>query len=201
MLGSLRYGSESVNLVADSTAAGGLDTRGWDDEGVASGRWPIVERGRFVGYHTSRGWAGRIKESASRGAARAESWYHPAIIRITNLSLMPGSWKLDDLIADTEDAILCDTVKAWSIDQQRVNFQFTTELGFEIKNGRRTRLLRSPTYQGKTVDFWNSCDAVCDASHWRLWGVPNCGKGNPMQIAEMSHGAAPARFRKVTFVA
>jgi TldD protein len=201
MQGHLRYGSESVNLVADSTAEGGLDTRGWDDEGVASGRWPIVERGRFVGYHTSRGWAGRIKEASSRGAARAESWYHPAIIRITNLSLMPGNWKLDDLIADTEDAILCDTVKAWSIDQQRVNFQFTTELGFEIKNGRKTRLLRSPTYQGKTVEFWNSCDAVCDASHWRLWGVPNCGKGNPMQIAEMSHGAAPARFRKVTFVA
>lgn len=201
MLGGLRYGSELVNLVADSTAAGGLDTRGWDDEGVASGRWPIVERGLFVGYHTSRGWAARVGEQQSRGAARAESWYHPAIIRITNLSLMPGTWKLDELIADTEEAILCDTVKTWSIDQQRVNFQFTTELGYEIRGGKKLGLVRSPTYQGKTVDFWNSCDAVCDANHWRLWGVPNCGKGNPMQIAEMSHGAAPARFRKVTFVA
>ncbi len=201
LLGKLRYGSNLVDLVADSTALGGLDTRGWDDEGVASGRWPIVERGRFVGYHTSRGWAGRIGERASRGAARAESWYHPAIVRITNLSLMPGTWRLDDLIADSEDAILCDTVKTWSIDQQRVNFQFTTELGYEIRGGKKTRLLRSPTYQGRTLDFWNSCDAICDASHWKLWGVPNCGKGNPMQVAEMSHGAAPARFRKVTFVA
>ncbi|HTF88917.1 MAG TPA: TldD/PmbA family protein [Planctomycetota bacterium] len=201
MLRDLQYGSELVDLVADSTAVGGLDTRGWDDEGVASGRWPIVERGRFSGFHTSRAWAARIGEAASRGAARAESWFHPAIVRITNLSLMPGTWKLEALIADTEDAVLCDTVKTWSIDQQRVNFQFTTELGWEIKHGVRTRLLRSPTYQGRTVDFWNSCDAVCDASHWRLWGVPNCGKGNPMQIAEMSHGAAPARFRKVNFVA
>ncbi|HUR27423.1 MAG TPA: TldD/PmbA family protein [Planctomycetota bacterium] len=201
MLRQLRYGSEHVDLVADSTAEGGLDTRGWDDEGVASSRFPIVERGLFVGFHTNRAFAARVGEAHSRGAARAESWYHPAIIRITNLSLLPGTWKLDALIADTEDAILCDTVKTWSIDQQRVNFQFTTELGWEIKHGGRTRLLRSPTYQGRTVEFWNSCDAVCDASHWRLWGVPNCGKGNPLQIAEMSHGAAPARFRKVTFVA
>jgi TldD protein len=201
MLGNLRYGSEAVTLMADSTAAGGLDTRGWDDEGVASGRWPIVERGRFVGYHTNRDCAAAIGESSSRGAARAESWYHPPIVRITNLSLMPGEWKLEDLIADTQDAVLCDTVKTWSIDQQRINFQFTTELGWEIRDGKRTRLLRSPTYQGRTVDFWNSCDAVCDAQHWRLWGIANCGKGNPMQIAEMSHGAAPARFRKVCFVA
>jgi TldD protein len=199
-LGRLRYGSELVNLVCDSTAAGGLDTRGWDDEGVASGRWPIVERGLFVGYHTNRALCERIGEARSRGAARAESWYHPAIIRITNLSLMPGDWSLERLIADTEDGVVCDTVKTWSIDQQRVNFQFTTEAGWEIKQGKRTRLLRSPTYQGRTLDFWNSCDAICDASHWRLWGVPNCGKGNPMQVAEMSHGASPARFRRVLFV-
>jgi TldD protein len=187
--------------VADSTVEGGLDTRGWDDEGVASGRWPIVERGRFQGFHTSRAWAARIGERASRGAARAESWFHPPIVRITNLSLLPGTWKLDALIADTQDGVLCDTVKTWSIDQQRVNFQFTTELGRIIRDGRLAELVRSPTYQGRTLEFWNSCDAVCDASHWRLWGVPNCGKGNPMQLAEMSHGAAPARFRKVTFVA
>lgn len=200
LLGRLQYGSPLVDLIADSTAPGGLDTRGWDDEGVASGRWPIVEKGRFVGYHTDRAVAGRIGETQSRGASRAESWYHPPIVRITNLSLMPGTWRLDELIADTQDGVLCDTVKSWSIDQQRVNFQFTTERGVEIQRGKLGRVLRNPTYQGRTVDFWNSCDAICDASHWRLWGVPNCGKGNPMQVAEMSHGAAPARFRRVTFV-
>ncbi len=199
-LGSFQYGSELVNLVADSTIPGGLDTRGFDDDGVASQRWHVVEKGIFKGYHTSREWADRIDESASRGTNRAEGWYNPPIIRITNLSLMPGEWELDDLIADTEDGVLLDTVKMWSIDQRRLNFQFTSEIGWEIKNGKRGKILRDPTYQGTTPEFWRSCDAICNESHWNLWGVANCGKGNPMQVAEMSHGASPARFRKMTFV-
>jgi TldD protein len=199
-LGSFRYGSDLVNLVADSTVPGGLDTRGWDDDGVRSGRWHVVKAGIFSGYHTSREWGHRIGESQSRGTNRSEGWFHPAIIRITNLSLMPGTWTLDKLIADTEDGVLLDTVKMWSIDQRRLNFQFTSEVGHEIKNGKKGRLLRKPTYQGNTPDFWRSCDAICNEDHWQLWGVPNCGKGNPMQVAEMSHGAAPARFRKQTFV-
>lgn len=199
-LGSFTYGSDIVNLVADSTVPGGLDTRGWDDDGVPSQAWHVVENGRFTGYHTSREWADRIGEQQSRGTNRAEGWYNPPIIRITNLSLMPGNWTLEDLIADTEHGILCDTVKMWSIDQRRLNFQFTTEIGWEIKDGKKVRMLRNPTYQGSTPEFWRSCDAICDADHWELWGVPNCGKGNPIQIAEMSHGAAPARFRGLNFV-
>jgi len=199
-LGTFRYGSEIVNLVADSTVPGGLDTRGFDDDGAPSGRWHVVKDGVFQGYHTNREWAGRIGEERSRATNRAEGWYNPPIVRITNLSLMPGTWSLDDLIADTEDGILCDTVKMWSIDQRRLNFQFTTEIGWEIKNGVKGRMLRNPTYQGSTPTFWRSCDAICDERHFELWGVPNCGKGNPMQVAEMSHGAAPARFRGVSFV-
>lgn len=199
-LGRFQYGSDIVNLVADSTVGGGLDTRGWDDDGVPSRAFHVVKDGVFQGYHTSREWAGAIGEAASRATNRAEGWYNPPIIRITNLSLMPGTWTLDDLVADTEDGVLCDTVKMWSIDQRRLNFQFTTELGWEIKNGKKTRMLRRPTYQGSTPEFWRSCDAICNADHFTLWGVPNCGKGNPMQVAEMSHGAAPARFRKQTFV-
>ena len=201
-LGSFRYGSEVVNLVADSTIEGGLDTRGFDDECVPSGSWPVVEKGIFKGYHTSREWAGRIGEERSRGAARAQGWFNPPIIRMTNLSLMPGVWTLEALLADCEDgAIYADTVKMWSIDQRRNNFQFTCEIAWEIEGGKLGRLLRNPTYQGSTPEFWGSCDAVCDRGHWELYGVPNCGKGNPMQIAEMSHGAAPARFRRVVFVA
>jgi TldD protein len=199
-LGTFRFGSPIVNLVADSTLDGGLDTRGFDDECAPSGRWHIVKDGIFAGYLTSRAWARRVGEERSRGCARADGWYCPPIIRITNLSLMPGAWKLDDLVRDTEDGILCDTVKMWSIDQKRLNFQFTTEIGWEIKDGALGRMLRDPTYQGTTPEFWRSCDAICDASHWELWGVPNCGKGNPMQVAEMSHGCSPARFRDVTFV-
>ncbi len=199
-LDGFRYGSDLVNLVADSTVPGGLDTRGFDDDGVPSQRWHVVEDGMFKGYHTSREWASAIGEERSRGTNRAEGFYNPPIIRITNLSLLPGTWTLDDLVRDTEDGVLLDTVKMWSIDQRRLNFQFTSEIGWEVKNGERTRILRDPTYQGSTPEFWRSCDAICDADHWQLWGVPNCGKGNPMQVAEMSHGAAPARFRGVTFV-
>jgi len=200
-LGSFEYGSEHVTLMADSTLPGGLDTRGFDDEGVASGAWPIVDRGRFTGYLTGREWASAIGEERSRGAMRAESWYDPPIVRITNLSLLPGTWGFDELVADTEDgAVFCDTVRMWSIDQRRLNFQFTCEYGREVKDGKLGRLLRRPTYQGTTPEFWRSCDAVCGPAHWEAWGVPNCGKGNPMQVAEMSHGAAPARFRSVSFV-
>lgn len=199
-LDQFQYGSDIVNLVADSTIEGGLDTRGFDDDAAPSQRWHVVKDGVFRGYHTSREWAGELGLEKSQATNRAEGWFNPPIIRITNLSLMPGTWSFDDLIADTEDGVYCDTVKMWSIDQRRLNFQFTTEIGWEIKNGKRGRMLRKPTYQGTTPQFWRSCDAICDESHWELWGVANCGKGNPMQIAEMSHGAAPARFRGVTFV-
>jgi len=199
--GDFRFGSDLVNLVADSTVPGGLDTRGFDDEGVASERWHIVRDGIFEGYMTGREWAARVGDDASHGAMRAEGWYHPPIIRITNLSLMPGTWDFDELLAETEDgAVFCDTVKMWSIDQRRLNFQFTCEVAREVKDGKLGRLLRSPTYQGTTPEFWRSCDAICNEEHWELWGVPNCGKGNPMQVAEMSHGAAPSRFRRVKFV-
>ena len=132
----------------------------------------------------------------SRGCSRAEGPSHVPIVRISNLSLLPGSWTLDKLVADTQDGIWMSGVKCWSIDQQRLNFQFTCELGREIKGGQLGRLLKNPTYQGITPQFWGACDAICDVGHWTLWGVPNCGKGQPMQTAEMSHGAAPARFRK-----
>lgn len=201
MRGDFRYGSELVDLVADSTIPGGLDTRGFDDECAPSRRFPVVEKGLFRGFHTSREWAARLGEAESGATARAEGWFHPPIIRITNLSLMPGTWTFEDLIADCEDgAVFADTVKMWSIDQRRLNFQFTCEIGYEIQGGRLGRLLRNPTYQGTTPEFWNACDAVCDEDHWELWGVTNCGKGNPMQVAEMSHGAAPARFRNVNLL-
>lgn len=202
-----RYGSDLVNLVADATVPGGLATVGYDDDGVRSQRWHIVRNGVFDGYLTSRDVAhfedANLPKGAvtgkprSRGCSRAEGPWNVPIVRISNLSLMPGRWRFDDLVADTEDGIYMAGVKCWSIDQQRLNFQFTCEYGYEIKNGKRGRLVKNPTYQGITPEFWASCDAICDDRHWRLWGVPNCGKGQPMQIAEMSHGAAPTRFRKV----
>ncbi|HIG10335.1 MAG TPA: TldD/PmbA family protein [Planctomycetes bacterium] len=201
-MGRFRYGSKIVNLVADSTIPGGLGTRGFDDECVAAGSWHVVRDGIFEGFHTDRTWASKIGAERSHGTSRAQGWFHPPIIRMTNLSLMPGEWDFDALIADCEDgSIFVDTVKMWSIDQRRLNFQFTCEIGWEIQDGRLARMLRNPTYQGTTPEFWGACDAICSSAHWNLWGVANCGKGNPIQLAEMSHGAAPARFRGVKLVA
>ena len=196
-LGKLQYGSPIVNIVADSTVPHGLATVGYDDEGVEAQRWHIIENGIFVGYLTSRETAPVIGEERSRGAMRADGWQRIPLIRMTNISLMPGEWTLDDLIADTKDGIYMDTNRSWSIDQQRLNFQFGAEIAWEIKNGKKTQMLKNPVYQAITPVFWNSCDAICNEDHFVLWGLANCGKGQPGQTAEMSHGAAPARFRNV----
>ncbi len=196
--GTFRYGSEIVNLVADGTVAGGLATAGYDDDGVAAQRFHVVRDGIHQAYFTNRELAHHIDEARSRGCNRAEGWNNVPIIRIPNLSLMPGSWNLDELIADTKDGIYMDVNRSWSIDQMRLNFQFGCEVAWEIKDGKLGRMFKNPNYQGITPEFWNSCDAICDNTHFDMWSVLNCGKGQPGQTAEMNHGSSPARFRGVT---
>lgn len=198
-LGKLKYASEIVNVVADATPAHGpgLGTFAYDDEGVPAHATPIIKNGLFVGYLTSRETAAEIGQPRSNGTMRAESWNRIPLIRMTNVSLLPGTWKLDDLIADTDDGIYMETNRSWSIDDRRYNFQFGTEIGWEIKGGKKTQMLKNPSYGGITTDFWNSCDAICGPGFWTLWGTPNCGKGQPMQTMGTGHGASPARFRKV----
>jgi len=173
-----------------------LGTFGWDDEGVPAQSTPIVKDGLFVGYLMSRETASRLGK-ASNGCMRASGWDRTPLIRMTNVSLEPGTWKFEDLIADTDEGIFMETNRSWSIDDRRYNFQFGTEIGYEIKNGKLGRMLRNPTYTGITPQFWNSCDAVADEDSWVMYGTPNCGKGQPSQIAHTGHGAAPARFRDV----
>jgi TldD protein len=198
-LGTLKYASDIVNVVADATPAHGpgLGTFAYDDEGVAAQPTPIVKDGLFVGYLTSRETAAAAGQAHSGGAMRAEGWNRIPLIRMTNISLLPGTWKLDDLFADTDDGIYMETNRSWSIDDRRYNFQFGTEIGWEIRAGKKTRMLKNPSYGGITTEFWNSCDAICGPEYWTLWGVPNCGKGQPMQSMGTGHGASPARFRKV----
>ena len=196
-LDSFRYGSEIVNIDADATAPGGLGTFGYDDEGVPAQNAPLVSRGRLVGYLTSRETAPMIGRS-SMGSARAWSWNRIPLIRMTNINLRPGdAGSLDDLIADTRDGIFMSINKSWSIDDRRLNFQFGDQAGWLIRDGRLTEMVKNPTYTGITPEFWGSCDAICGLEAWTLWGVPNCGKGEPGQVGHVGHGAAPARFRKV----
>lgn len=194
-VGTLRYGSPLVNVVADSTTPMGLGTFAYDDEGTPAMRDPVISGGRLVGVLTSAGTA-HLLGRRSNATMRADGWGSFPIIRMTNVNLEPGTGTLDELIADTRDGFLLDTNKSWSIDDKRINFQFATEVAREIRNGKLGRLYRNPVYSGVTTRFWSECDAVCGPSEWRLWGITNCGKGEPMQVARVGHGCAPARFRR-----
>jgi TldD protein len=200
-LGSLRYGSDLVNVVADARQehGPGLGTFGFDDEGVPAQCTPIITSGLFTGYLSSRETAHTIGATRSGGTLRAEGWNRLPMIRMTNISILPGKkpLTLEQLIADTEYGIYMETNKSWSIDDKRYNFQFGCEIGWEIKQGKRGRMLKNPSYSGITTEFWNSMDAICSRDEWTLWGTPNCGKGQPQQVMGTGHGAAPARFRNI----
>ena len=200
-LRTLKYGSELVNVVADAREehGPGLGTFAFDDEGVPAQSTPIISNGLFTGYLSSRETASLIGLERSGGTLRAESWNRLPIIRMTNISILPGETplSLEQLIASTDQAILFQTNRSWSIDDKRYNFQFGTEIGWEIKNGKRIRMLKNPSYSGITTEFWNSMDAICSRDEWTLWGTPNCGKGQPQQVMGTGHGASPARFRRV----
>ena len=200
-LNHLRYGTSLVNVVADARLehGPGLGTFGFDDEGVPAQCQDIIRAGEFTGYLMNRETALQIGQARSNGCMRAESWNRVPLIRMTNISLLPGEQPLspEELIADTDAGIYMETNRSWSIDDKRYNFQFGCELGWEIRHGRKTRMLKNPSYSGITTEFWNSLDAICSRPYWTLWGTPNCGKGQPQQTMGTGHGAAPARFRQV----
>jgi TldD protein len=194
--GTLQYGSPLVSITADASLAGGLGSFGWDDEGVPAQRVPIIVDGVFQNFISSRETASVIGQTSS-GAMRADGWAHYPLIRMTNISIEPREGSLADIIGDTKDGVFLSTNTSWSIDDHRVNFQFGCEIAWRIKDGRLTSMYRNPNYTGITTEFWGSCDAVGGREDWTLWGTPNCGKGQPDQVARVGHGASPARFRNV----
>ncbi|HJS26543.1 MAG TPA: TldD/PmbA family protein [Actinomycetota bacterium] len=194
--GRLRYASPLVSITADATLSGGLGSFGWDDEGVPAQRVPIVEDGVFQNFISSRETASVLGISSS-GAMRADGWAHYPLIRMTNISIEPREGSLADIIGDTKDGVFMSTNTSWSIDDHRVNFQFGCEVAWRIKDGKLAEMYRNPNYTGITTEFWGSCDAVGGREDWTVWGTPNCGKGQPGQVARVGHGASPARFRNV----
>jgi TldD protein len=196
-LNTLRYGSDLVNVVCDARLehGPGLGTFAFDDEGVPAQCAPIIRDGLFVGYMTSRETAAQVGQTRSSGTMRADGWARLPLIRMTNVSLLPGRQSLEEVL-DT-DGIYMETNRSWSIDDKRYNFQFGCEIAWEIRGGKRVRMLKNPTYSGISTEFWNSCDAIAGPEHWTLWGVPNCGKGQPEQVMGTGHGASPSRFRNM----
>jgi TldD protein len=197
-LGSLRYGSELLHVSADATLPGGLGSFGWDDEGVEGGRTELIAGGVLRAALSDRESAAAVGLGRSAGCARADGFARQPIVRMTNVSLEPGAVPtLGDLLADTDDGLYLESNRSWSIDDRRLHFQFVTEVCREIRGGELGRLYRNGSYAGVTPSFWGSLDAVCGPDEWQLWGLTNCGKGEPGQVMAVSHGAAPARFRAV----
>ncbi|MHA2271351.1 MAG: TldD/PmbA family protein [Candidatus Hodarchaeales archaeon] len=197
LLGEFRVGSEHVTFTADSTLPGGLGTFGYDDEGVKAKRVELIKEGLFVGYQSSRETAALIGLSESSGGMRADNPQKLPLIRMTNINLEPsGGWKRAEIIEETKHGILMVTNKSWSIDDKRINFQFGTEIAWEINNGEIGEILKNPTYTGITPEFWGSMDSS-SRDDWKIYGTPNCGKGQPGQVMYVGHGCGTARFHDV----
>jgi TldD protein len=195
-LGSLRYGSELMNITADATIPGALSTFGYDDEGTPAQCVDIVREGTWVGVLSGRDSA-HLAGLPPGGMVRADGFNRLPMVRMTNVGLEPGEGTMDDIVADTEHGVIMAVNRSWSIDDRRLNFQFGCEIGWEVKDGERVRMVKNPTYTGITPRFWASMDRLAGREEWVPWGVPNCGKGQPMQVGHTGHPAAPARFRGV----
>jgi len=195
--GHFVYGSPQVSIVADATLPGALGSFAYDDEGVPGCRFHLVREGLFTDYLASRETAPVLGLKQSNGAMRADGWRNFPLIRMTNINLEPGEGSLEDLVAGVKQGVYVETNRSWSIDDLRLNFQFGMELAREIRNGKLGGLLRNPIYSGVTPQFWASCDGIAGPEAWQVWGITNCGKGEPLQVANVGHGASPARFRQV----
>lgn len=201
-LGKQRVGSEIMNIWGDRTNERGLATVGYDDDGVKTTKFPIIEKGIFTHYQTIRDQAHLIGEKESRGCCYADSWGSVPFQRMPNVWLEPGprDTDLNTLISGVEDGILIDGDGSFSIDQQRYNFQFGGDAFWEIKGGKKGRMLSSVAYQAKTTDFWTSCDGIAGPAYFQQYGALNDGKGEPGQINSVSHGCSPARFRQISVI-
>lgn len=198
----MKYGNELVNLTQDPTIPGILGHLKYDDEMVMARPVPIVKEGIFVGYQTDREHATLIGDERSSGNSRADSYNDVPIIRMNSLNLEPakgndGYKNIDEMIEDTKDGIYGIRYKSHSIDDKRLNFQFSTQIGYRIENGEITKTLKNISYQGITPEFWNSVSGL--TREYALYGHPNCGKGAPnMQTGYVTHGGPWTRFEDVS---
>ena len=200
--GDFNFGSDLVNIKGDKVQPYSLGAVGYDDEGVAAKEWDIIHNGRLVNYQTIRDQAHILGLEASQGCCYADSWNSVQFQRMPNISLQPGSAELtpEEMIKDVEKGIYMLGRNSYSIDQQRYNFQFSSQLCYEIENGEIKRLVNDAAYQSNTQEFWNACTAICDQRDYRLGGTFFDGKGQPSQVSAVSHGCATTRFNGVNVI-
>lgn len=203
--GKLRYGSDKLSASSYGGILNSPGSFGFDDDGTPERDYLLIDRGILVNALTSRAMVNEANEregrevfSQSGGVARATSFYRAPIDRMTNVNILPGNdGSLEDIISSTEDGIVVDNPVSWSIGSNREHFHFGCEIAWEVKNGEKTRILRNPTYQGHTLEFYNSLSAVGDKSTWRVELVDNCGKGEPNQVMQIGHGVPVVKFDDV----
>jgi TldD protein len=195
-VGKIRYGSDLLNIYCDNSMAGGMATVGYDDEAVKPERVPLIENGILRAFLSSRDTAAQVSLPQT-ASTRAQDWASVPMVRMTNIGLVPHEGTLDSIVADTKDGVLVAGMRSWSIDDHRLNFQFGPQIGYEIKDGKRGKIYKQPTYTGVTPQFWGSLDRVGGPSEFRVWGTPNCGKGEPEQSGRTTHACSVARFKDV----
>ncbi|HUB39863.1 MAG TPA: TldD/PmbA family protein [Streptosporangiaceae bacterium] len=194
-VGQLRYGSPAVNVVADATVPGTRGSFMFDDEGTRTRRTMLITEGMISNFLSSRDSAARIG-AESTAAARSDGWGFLPLCFATNVFLEPGTCTTDELLDRMGNGYYLDDNRSWSIDSQRLNFQFGTEVAWEVRNGKRGRLVRDFSYGGITPQFWGSFEASAGPAEFATFGMP-CGKGEPKEWGFLSHGAAPSLFRNV----
>lgn len=204
VLNSFRYGPEFMNIEGERTTAGGMASIGWDDEGVPAKSWPMVKDGIFVDYQTTRGQVDWISEytgwTRSHGCSYASGWDQIQFQRMPNMNLLPNAdedLSEDDVLAAVDRGIYMEGRNSYSIDQQRYNFQFSSQVAWEVRGGRKVRMLRDVAYQARTPDFWNSLAVIGGPSTYYVGGSLNDGKGQPGQSNAVSHGCPISVFRDV----
>jgi TldD protein len=210
ILGQLRLGPETMQLVGDRSQEGALSTIGWDDDGVAPDDFHIVKDGVVVDFQTTREqahwltwwYARRGTPVRSHGCCFAQSWADVQFQRMPNVSLLPGAQDLtiDDLIAATDRGLVFEGRASYSIDQQRYNGQFGAQVVKEVKGGKVTGYIKNAAYQMRTPDFWNAMDLLGGRRSYELWGTFADGKGQPGQSNAVSHGCPPVRIRNQTVI-
>jgi TldD protein len=193
--GSMKYGSPAVNITSDPTVPGTRGSFGFDDEGVPASRQPLITEGIIQNFLSTRDSAARIG-AESTGAARSDGWGYLPVCFSTNVFLEPGSGSTEELEDRLGNGFYIDDNRSWSIDERRHNFQFGTEVAYEVTNGKRGRLLRGFSYGGTTPEFWQSVEAVAGPEEFKAFGMP-CGKGEPKQWGFLGHGASPTLVRNV----
>ena len=198
----LPYGSKQMNIVADKLQSGSLGAVGWDDEGVKTKEWNLIEQGKLVNYEKIRDQAAIVGQKESDGCCYSQSWQDVQFQRMPNVSLKPGAAKLsvDELVSKVDKGIYIAGNGSFSIDQQRYNFQFGGQVFYAIEKGKITGMLEDVAYQANTQEFWGSLAATCDQSDYRFAGFFNDGKGQPSQSSAVSHGSATSRFNAVNVI-